>query len=145
MAEYNVGPRQTCPSCGGSQFKPTVAAAQVHVPGGRSERSPWPLKIDKLERVVTRTPDGKIVRDEHDRPVVSYRDVVFHSLAEQNEYLQRTGRERMMDGEADSTVNEESTHSVYHHGDTPAPSAEASRMASRAFYVEDPRAYDPSL
>lgn len=115
------------------------------MPGGRSEQGVWPLRVPKLEKHLLKE-NGQIVKDAKGLPVVVYKDVVFQSLSDQNEYLARNGLARMMDGEADSTVNEDSTHSVFTNGELPpAPSEKALTLASNIFFTEDPKAISKEI
>lgn len=136
MAESSVGPHRPCGNCGGTAFTKAVCKPQVHIPGGRSENGTWPVRIPKAEKFILRNPDGSVVRDNKGIPLVGYKDVVFKNLAEQKDWMNRNGKELMMDGEADSTGSD-SQHSVYDQSH-PAPSDAASKAASNAFFVEDP-------
>jgi hypothetical protein len=98
--------------------------------------------------VVLRNAEKFLVRDAHGKivvrdglPVVGYRNVVFQNKREQDEYLARRGWARLADGEADSTVSEESTHSAFSQGDTPPPTPEAVQLAEQTFFVENVQEY----
>lgn len=133
----NVGPRNHCRSCGGTSFKKQVAKTHALIPGGRSESSPWPICIPKMEKFMLRGDDGEVLKNSNGVPLVGYKDVVFTSKAHQDQYLKEHGKALMMDGEADSTVNVESTHSVYDQTSI-APSEYSTKLAEQSFFVEDP-------
>ena len=146
MSESSRPPYHGCKRCGNDHYTKQVSKpAPPLIVGGRSERSPWPLRVPKLEKFNLRAPDGSLVRDAQGRPVVGHKDVVFKSAAEQREYLDRQGLALMMDGEADSTFNPDSQKSAYHQGDGVAPTPEADRLQQQTFFVEDPNEISPGL
>lgn len=137
MSDSDVGPYGKCEGCGGTLFTKKFSAHQVLIPGGGSAASSiWPLRVPKLEKVFAKNPDGTYQRDQYGRAIFHKRDVIFKDKAHQDSWLAERGLARMMDGEADSTVHEESTHSVYHQGDTPAPNERANVKAQGSFFVE---------
>lgn len=136
MAQSDLGPHQPCGRCRSHNFKKAISRPEVMIPGGRSESSTWPVTISKAEKFMLRNPDGSFALDHKGVPLVGYKDVTFKNAAEQKEWLNRNGKELLMDGEADSTKGS-SEASFYDQRALP-PSAEAASVASRSFFVEDP-------
>lgn len=127
MTDCLVGPRHECPRCRGHDFRKQVSRPEVLVPGGKSERSPYPFVLPKAEKFF-----------DYERGVVVTRDVVFHSFAEQKEWMDRHDKVLYMDGEADSTFNSDSQKSVFTQGETAPPTPAAQTLSEQMFYVESP-------
>ena len=127
MRDYEVGPRHACPRCGGQSFRRQVSRPEILVPGGKSERSPYPFKLTKAEKSF-----------DYQRGEVVTKDVVFRSFAEQKEWMERHDKVLFMDGEADSTFNPDSQRSTFVQGDTPPPTPGAAALSEQLFFVERP-------
>ena len=125
MSRYNEGPKIPCPACGGEGFSPKPTVPQVCISGGGAATSPWPIKIKGMPHRVT---------DSKDQVAVMRDDVIFHNKAQQDEYMNRHGLARYCDGE-DPAITD-SQHTVFHQGDTPAPTAYAADLAKSSFFIE---------
>src|SRR3990167_8496254 len=110
--DYQQSPVQPCRICGSETWRASMNRTHIMVPGGRSERTGFPLRIPKATKQQMVNEKGQPLYDTSGRPAFKYTDVVLNSKADYDEWCVRNNKVCMMDGEADSTVNEDSTHSV---------------------------------
>lgn len=148
--ESGVGPYGKCRNCGGTfrdgpaEWKRVFGKFTLLVPGGTSERNPFPIKVDKIDKVMLVDGNNKPILDPKGLPVFEYRDVIFTSAAQQKEWLDQRGQGLFMEGEADSTKGN-SEHSFFDQPIPAAPSAAAEQILSNAHFVEDLTSFTDSI
>lgn len=150
MAESHVGPHDPCRRCGGTDWKRSWAASSIStveplIPGGRSEKQQFPLKLNKVKKkILLDERTGEVVRGGDGLPVVQYHDVVLKNINEYNEWMRLNNKVRLVDTEADSTIHEESSHSFFDQIDRPPEEiasdhealARSNELMKDLFYVE---------
>lgn len=140
LPDAELPPIQSCPQCGAKNWQKVLGrfSAITH----ESRDNMFPIKVPGLQKVVKTDPrTGQVARDELNRPIVEYRDVVFTSRKQQKEWLKEHDMCLMEDGR-DPSIGP-SQHSHYQQpGDTPAPSRAAEDMVKGAQFVEPREVYD---
>ena len=141
MADCSVAPIVPCPVCEtDGLWTKLVVPVHVALAGKEEHRSVFPITVPGFEKKVVVDEHNQVVRDRLGRPVVRYCDVTFKSKREQDEYMNRKGLVRTMDGR-DPSIGP-SQRSYYDQTQGPPPSQEAVMMAERARYVEPREVYE---